>query len=288
MDWLTHMNRAMDYIESHLQDEADYDAIARIACCPQGLFPRIFAVLAGLPLSEYLRRRRLSQAALDLCATDDRVIDIALRYGYDSPDAFTAAFRRQHGASPTEARHGATLKAFPKLTFSLTLKGDVEMNYRIEQKPAFRAIGRSVVTTNAGQQNNLSIPAFWQQCDGDGVLARLRALGAASAVTGAHLLGLCYGAMNDGTFHYMIGVGAAGDAVPEGLEALDVPASTWAVFEAVGPLPQAIQALWQRVMGEFLTGGAYRHAGTPDFELYYPGANDENYRSEVWVPVVRQ
>jgi AraC family transcriptional regulator len=284
MDWLNNMNRAMDHIEAHLEDDVDYDAIARAACCPAWLFQRIFAVLADLPLSEYIRRRRLTRAAFDLSATKMKVIDAAVKYGYESPDAFAAAFKRLHGVTPTAAREAqATLKAYPKLVFSLILKGDTEMNYRIERKPAFRVAGMAGVFSNNGGEQDRTIPEFWQEHDKD--IPKLLAAGG-GGVIGKHLLGVCYGGQSDGTFRYMIGVEA--DAVPEGMETLEIPASTWAVFECVGPMPGAIQALWKRIMNEFLPNSPYSHAGTPDFELYYEGENNENYRSEVWIPVVKK
>ncbi len=127
MDWLERMNRAMDYVEEHLDQEVDYGEIARIACCPPGLFQRVFAVLTDIPLSEYIRRRRLTRAAFDLCTTKEKVIDVAVKYGYDSPDAFAVAFKRLHNITPAAARErGTMLKAYPKLTFSLILKGDTE------------------------------------------------------------------------------------------------------------------------------------------------------------------
>ncbi len=286
MDWLARMNRALDYIEEQLEQEVDYNEIARIACTPPGLFQRMFTMLTDVPLSEYIRRRRLTKAAVELSTSDARVIDVAVKYGYDSPDAFAVAFKRLHGVSPQIARErGITLKAYPKLSFSLILKGVVEMNYRIEQKPAFRVIGVSGIFSNAGDEQSKTIPQFWVEHDKD--IPSLLAIGG-NTVTGSNLLGVCYDAQNDGTFHYMIGIGRDGSAVPAGMDALEIPASTWAVFECVGPMPNAIQAVWERVMGEFLPNSDYQHAGTPDFELYYDGENDENYRSEVWIPVIRK
>ncbi len=159
------------------------------------------------------------------------------------------------------------------------------MNYRIEQKPAFRVVGLAGTFANAKQQQNKTVPEFWQEHDKD--IPALLAL-EGNTVTGAHLLGVCYDGQNDGTFRYMIGIGNDGVATPAGMEELQIPASTWAVFESVGPMPKAIQAVWQRIMGEFLPNSDFQHAGTPDFELYYDGDNDDSYRSEVWVPVVRK
>lgn len=288
MDWLARMNRVMDYIEEQLDGEVDYNEIARIVCTPPGLFQRMFATLIDVPLSEYVRRRRLTRAAIDLSTSDRKVIDIAVKYGYDSADAFTVAFKRQHGITPQAAREpGVTFKAWPKLSFSLILKGVVEMNYRIEQKPAFRIIGKAGTFSNTNDEQTSTIPRFWEDSSKDGSIGRVEAL-ASGSVTGKHLLGVCYAGQNDGSFRYMIGAGNETAAVSAGMEVLDIPASTWAVFECIGPMPKAIQAVWERIMGEFLPNSDYQHAGTPDFELYFDGENDENYRSEVWIPVVKR
>ena len=249
----------------------------------------MFTVIADLPLSEYIRRRRLTQAAIDLCSTPAKVIDIALKYGYESPDAFAVAFRRMHNLSPTAARkRGAALKAYPRLTLSITMKGDVEMNYRIEQRPAFQATGKVMATSNIDNKQLGELPAFWIRCSQDGTLDALYRIGG-GPVTGRELLGICFDCHPDGRFSYMIGVGTDGNQqVPDGMETVDIPASTWAIFDSVGPMPDAIQLVWKRIFEEFMPTSDYRHAGTPDFELYYPGDNDANYRSEVWIPVVRK
>lgn len=134
MDWLERMNRSMNYIEQNLSNEIDAKEVARLACCSEYHFPRMFSSITGFTLSEYIRRRRLSQAAFEL-QNDNfiRIIDLALKYGYDSPDAFSRAFKSLHGVTPTEARRkGVELKAFPRISFQITIKGDVEMEYRIE------------------------------------------------------------------------------------------------------------------------------------------------------------
>lgn len=137
MDMLARLNEALSYIEENLTKPVDYKEAARIACCTEYHFTRMFSFLAGITLSEYIRRRRLTLAALELSHRDIKVIDVALKYGYTSPDSFTRAFQSMHGITPSEARfHGQSLKAFPRMTFQLTIKGGSEMNYRIEDKEA--------------------------------------------------------------------------------------------------------------------------------------------------------
>ena len=152
MDWLTQMNEALDYIESHLTDEIDLDEIGRITACPAGLFQRIFPKIIGIPLSEYIRRRKLTLAAYDLQVSDCKVVDVAMKYGYETADAFTVAFKRMHGINPAAVKeNGVSLKAYPRLTFTLLVKGVTEMNYRIEEKEDIRTVG---VVIKASQENN--------------------------------------------------------------------------------------------------------------------------------------
>ncbi len=139
---LAQLNKALSYIEENLTDRVDYQEAAKIACCSEYHFTRMFSFLAGITLSEYIRRRRLTLAALELSHSDIKIVDAAMKYGYTSPDSFTRAFQNMHGITPSEARiHGQSLKAFPRMTFQLTIKGGSEMNYRIEDKEAFRIVG---------------------------------------------------------------------------------------------------------------------------------------------------
>jgi AraC family transcriptional regulator len=144
MDWLDRMNGAMDYIEAHLMEDISYDQVAKRACCSTYHFQRMFSFIADVPLSEYIRRRRLTLAAFELQMSTVKVIDIAFKYGYESPEAFSRAFKYLHGVMPTSARDkGVALKAYPRMSFHISIKGDVEMNYRIEEKQAFEMFGIS-------------------------------------------------------------------------------------------------------------------------------------------------
>jgi len=142
MDLLARMNSALQYIEENLTNEIDFKEVARLALCSEYHFKRMFSFLAGVTLSEYIRRRRLTLAAFELTDTQARIIDIAVKYGYSSADAFTRAFQSLHGITPSEARNsGQSLKAFPRMTFQLTIRGGNEMNYRIIEKEPFRIVG---------------------------------------------------------------------------------------------------------------------------------------------------
>ena len=284
MDDIARLNRALDYIEDHLAGDIDEGDLARILAFPPGLFQRMFAVLTGISLAEHVRRRRLTLAAFELQCSRERILDLALKYGYESADAFSVAFRRQHGVSPSVARtREVVLKSYPRLHFQMSIQGGTEMEYQMVEKPAFLAVGRTIETSQAHNR----IPAFWQEFNQDGSCDRVMAH-MDSKHTGGAMLGICFDSRPDGSFRYMAGVEAKAPAEDPGLEALEIPASTWLVFESIGPMPGAIQEVWRRIFSEFLPGSLYRHSGTPDMEVYYPGDPEaSDYRCEVWIPVVR-
>ena len=177
MEWLGRLNAAIAYLEEHLEDEVDITRLARIACCSPFHFQRMFSYLAELPLGEYIRRRRMTRAAADLQNNDERIIDIALKYGYDSPTAFNRAFRGVHGIAPSEARKaGAVLKAYMPISFKISIKGEAEMNYRIEKKDAFRIVGTKGHYELNVEENFTQIPAFWQSTVQSGKITRILGL----------------------------------------------------------------------------------------------------------------
>ena len=144
MEWMKRLNQAVSYIEEHLTEEIDYEELAKIACCSTYHFQRMFSYIADVTLSEYIRRRRMSMAAAELSTGKEKIVDIALKYGYDSPTAFNRAFQSVHHTAPSAARkNGIILKSYPPISFQITIKGDAEMNYRIETKESFRIIGPS-------------------------------------------------------------------------------------------------------------------------------------------------
>ena len=173
MEWLDRLNDALNYIEDNLKSEIEYEMAAKIACCSTYHFQRMFSYIAGVPLSEYIRNRRLTMAALDL-QNGDKVIDVALRYGYESPTSFNRAFQKVHGVSPSAAqKEGTALKAFPRISFKITIKGDTEMEYRIVNKEAFRVVGVQIPLSNDIEKNFQEVPKFWQQVAQNGTLSQI-------------------------------------------------------------------------------------------------------------------
>lgn len=174
MEWIDRLNDTINYIEEHLTDEIDYEQLGRIACCSSYHFQRMFAYMAGIPLSEYIRRRRMSLAAVDLQGRDMKILDVAGKYGYSSPTSFNRAFQSVHGVAPSAVKNeGISVKSFPPIAFKITIKGAEEMNYRIETKEAFRIVGVSVPLYKEIEKNFAIIPPKWQEISQNGTLQRL-------------------------------------------------------------------------------------------------------------------
>lgn len=278
MDWVARMNNALDYIEAHLDGEMDYDLIAKAAFCSAYHFPRVFVSVTGLTLSEYIRRRRLTQAAYDLANKKNRVIDVAVKYGYESADAFARAFYRQHKVHPSHACEGGVqFTYYPKISFHLDLKGDAPMNYRMEELDSLRIVGRKfeVDTKHAFD----IVPGIWHREMEGGCLPKLIDMSWEKPKCKLEsLLGVIGSKprISDETFDYFIGVRYE-DAVPEGMEEQTLPASKWAVFPDVSDA-------WKRIYTEWLPGSGYDLADAPIVECHYAPGHDP--ASELWVPVV--
>lgn len=171
MEWIKRLNESIGYIEEHLTGEIDLNQLGRIACCSSWHFQRMFTYMAGIPLSEYIRRRKMSLAAVDLQGKSMKVIDVAGKYGYSSPTAFNRAFQSVHGIAPSALKKdGVSVKSFPPIVFKITVKGVKEMNYRIETKEAFRIVGVSVPLEKDIEKNFAVIPAKWGEAAADGTL----------------------------------------------------------------------------------------------------------------------
>lgn len=285
MEWLQRLNESVNYIEEHLDGTIELEQAAQIACCSTFHYQRMFSYIAGIPLSEYIRRRRMTAAAFDLINNNMRVIDAALKYGYESPTSFNRAFQSVHGVSPSFARNeGVSLRAYPRISFSITIKGDVGMNYRIEKKDAFRTVGVRRIMTLDVEQNFAETPVFWQETNESGTTQKIIGLINQPPLG---LLGICT-SMNNKTFDYYIAAPTDSPAT-EGLEEYIVPACTWAIFECIGPMPSAIQELQKRIITEWLPASGYEYADAPDIEVYPEGdLQSPDYRCEAWLPVVKK
>lgn len=281
MEWIERLNEAIGYIEEHLTDEVDYEQLGQIACCSSYHFQRMFTYMAGIPLSEYIRRRKMSLAAVDLQSKSMKIIDVAGKYGYNSPTAFNRAFQSVHGIAPSAVKNeGISVKSFPPISFKITVKGVEEMNYRIETKEPFRIIGVSVPLEKDIEKNFAVIPAKWGEISADGTLQRLAAM-IDTPPYGVLGVSTC----NDTEpWRYYIAVSSSHAA--EGLEEYTVPGATWAIFSGTGT-NQAIQELERRIVTEWLPTSGYEYGNAPDVEVYL-NPDPENARFEVWIPVVKR
>ena len=288
MEPLKQLNLAMQYIEAHLADEIDFQQVSRLAGCSEYHFRRLFSFLAGMPLSEYIRRRRLSQAALELRHSALKVIDLAVKYGYDSPDSFARAFQALHGLTPTAARRaGAALQAVPPLTFQLTIQGGQLMEYRIVNKDAFYIAGLKRRVALQYEGVNPEIAAMWASLTPEDI----QALKALSSVEPRGMISASVNfsesrAEGSELDQY---IGVATSQPPAGKWAvLSVPASTWGVFTARGRFPETLQNVWGRIYAEWFPLSGYEVSPGP--ELLWNESKDTSlpdYHSEIWIPIVR-
>jgi len=289
VDWLDNMNHVMDYIEEHLTEDINYTQVARIACCSEYHFQRMFPFITGISLSVYIRRRRLTLAAFELQNSDIKVIDVAIKYGYHSTEAFSRAFKSLHGVMPMLARkQGTALKAYPRMAFHISIKGDVEMDYRIEQKEAFEMLGISKEISAVDNGQYKEIPVFWQKCIEDG---KIDTMHKDFNLPDDECVHAALYNFREGVFSYMIGHYAPENTSLSGYTRISVPATTWAIF-STGECTEEdgtekIQNIWKRIYPEWFPNSGYEHADAPEFEMYFNKGNGK-FIEEVWIPVVKK
>ena len=281
MEWIQNMNTAMNYIEEHILEEPDLEKLGKLAGCSAHHFQRIFTYIGGITLTEYIRKRRMSLAAVDLKDENAKVIDVALKYGYDSPTAFNRAFQTVHGVTPSQARaNNISLKAFPPITFHMTVKGGQEMNYRIENREVIRVVGKKIPLKATLEENFKITPEFWAQSAMDGTIEKLAAM-MDTDIYG--LMGVSVCTKKDEWEYYI----AVATTKPAGeFEELIVPKCTWAVFYDEGPVIK-MQELETRIVTEWLPTSGYEYANAPEIELYL-NPDPEQAKYEIWLPIVRK
>lgn len=292
MDWIEGIQRAVDYVESHITGPVDFEAAARQACASSFHFQRVFGLLCGITLGDYIRMRRLSLAGAELASSDIRVIDAALKYGYDSPESFSRAFTRFHGVTPSRARQGgAALRSFSPLSVKLTLDGGSTMDYRIENPGAFQLLCKKKAIPGQTEMTPEIIAPFWRDCMADGTIQALCGHLPAGSLFGDSIVGVSFGRdAADPAYPYAIGACYDGGPVAEaGLTVETIPAHTYVVFPCAGKMPEALQQLYRKICGEFFPNSGYRPCGGPDFEAY-PSADveDPNFACEIWVAVEKK
>lgn len=272
---MNRLNNVMRYVEKHLTDIIDSEDISLIMACSFQEFQRFFIQIAEIPFSEYIRRRKLSSAAYEIQNSDIKIIDAALKYGYESSDAFSVAFKRLHGMSPHSARKtNAKLKYYARLNFSYTIKGVNELTYRIVQRGPFTVAGKR---TTSSQAHDL-----WTVFQNDGTAERLEKLGHRFD------LGICFLYDKDGDTDYMIALEYDGDELPD-FERFTFPPSAWLVVEANGKISEKVHDdTWRRVYNEFMPHSDYMQADLPAIEKYVEWNVAANYGElEIWLPITK-
>lgn len=282
MKWLENLSNAIAYIEENLEEEISYDEAARIACCSTFYFQRIFSYVAGVSLSEYIRRRRMTQAGFELQRTEQKVIDVALKYGYSSPTSFNRAFQSVHGIAPFEAKNiGSKLNAYPAIKFSVKVTGGNAMTYHIEKKEAIRIVGIRTQLSEDMEENLKSIPLFWDKALSTEEFQTICEL---SNQEPKGILGISAYKNPKDIFYYI--ASATNKEIPANMFEYEIPASTWVVFENDGYLKENVQNVFKRFYTEWLPFSGYEYAGLPDIEVY-PIHNEKLTigHSEVWIAI---
>ena len=284
MEWLKKLSAAIDYIENNLEGDISYDEAAGIACCSTFYFQRIFSYVAGIPLSEYIRRRRMTQAAFDLQRTGAKVIDVALKYGYTSPTSFNRAFQSIHNITPAAARRtGNTLNAYPAIRFSVQVTGGTLMSYHIAQKHLMRIVGVRIPLVEDMEENYRMIPKFWKSVLNSELFSEVCSL---SNQSPKGILGISVYENPRNIFYYI--AAATDKPVPSGMFEFEIPSATWAVFENKGYFKENVQSVFRRFYTEWLPFSGYEYAGRPDVEVY-PICQETpvSGHSEVWIAIKR-
>lgn len=285
MYWIESMSEAIKYIEDNLEDDLKIEDIATKTLISPFYFQKAFRLLCGFTVGEYIRNRRLAAAGNDLLTTDEKIINIAMKYGYDSPDSFTKAFTRFHGSTPTAVRkNGQTIKTFAPLKLKFLLEGGYIMDYKIVEKEAFKVIGASKMFN--GETSYKNIPAFWTQHyqSGNG-----------KYICGMY--GVCIEANETGQeFEYLIADDYNAEKnLPSDFKVFEIPNHTWAIFPCVGPMPKALQDVNTKIFSEWLPNctdyeiaGGYNIEYYTDIKNYEKGNQDEKYYSEIWIPIKKK
>lgn len=285
MEWLKNLSKAIEYIEMNLAGELSYEEAAKIACCSTYYFQRMFSYVTGIPLSEYIRRRRMTQAAFELQTTDSKVLDVALKYGYTSPTSFNRAFQSVHGISPISAKaQGSVLNAYPPIRFSVKITGGNVMPYRVEEKEAMRIVGIRIPLTLDMEENQKNVPPFWEKTLKSSKFPEICNLSDRSP---QGVLGITACQSHDEIYYYI--AAATDKPVPKDMYEYKIPAATWVVFESDGYFKESIQSIFRRFLTEWLPFSGYTYAELPDIEVY--PISEEKPRaghSEVWIAVKKE
>lgn len=283
---LNELNHVIDYIEEHLTDDLSLEIISEYAGVSDYHFRQIFFYLSGLTLSEYVKNRKLSEASMDLLH-GEKVTDVALKYGYQSMDGFTRAFKKWSGFLPSDVIKKGISKSFPKLSFVITVKGGINMEFRIEDKPAFNLVGVSNRVPIQFEGVNNEIVKLAQSIT-DEQKIEMHSL---QNIEPYEIVNASYEAdanflKEEGDLTHLIGVLTTESQVSDLLEVVPVEAYIWAVFPNQGPFPSTLQDTMAKIYSEWLTSSDYEVINAPSFSFTKMDKNKINFAySEVWIPV---
>ena len=279
MNIIKSFNNTIDYLETVLDDEINEKKVTQLSGYSYSMFSRLFSILTETTLSEYLRSRRLTEAAVILRDTDEKIIDVAFKFGYESSDSFGTAFKNFHGFTPSEVRNGKPFKLVSRVQLALSVRGGRSMNITIQKKKAFTVAG-----VNEQNINSSLCPSVWGKLYEKYSHDELASLGSGQS------LGVCHDVENLSTINYMAGyIGKDVDkARSMGLDVLEVEKAEYAVIELTGSVPDCIHNGWKYAMEVFFPEHGYVHSGKPDIEYYYEGDMDsKDYKMELWVPITK-
>ena len=282
---LANLNQAMDYIEEHLTEEVSFDELAKKTGISVYHFKRTFSFIAGMSLAEYIKKRRLAEANLALLA-GEKVTDVAFKYGYQSIEGFSRAFRDWSGQAPSEVMKTQIQKTFPKFSFYIDIKGGQSMDVKLIEKPAFQIVGVSQKVPLQYQGENQAIMELAQR-----ITPQQRAeMHTFDDIYPHQVVNASFDfqegrTTEGGEMTHMIGFATLQENIYEDLEQLSVPAHTWAVFPNEGPFPQTLQETWARIFSEWLPSSGYQVVAAPEISFtQYQGPAEAKY-SEIWLAV---
>ena len=279
MNIIKSFNNTIDYLETVLDDEIDEKKVTQLSGYSYSMFSRLFSILTETTLSEYLRSRRLTEAAVILRNTDEKIIDVAFKFGYESSDSFGTAFKNFHGFTPSEVRNGKPFKLVSRVQLALSVRGGRSMNITIQKKQAFTVAG-----VNEQIINSSLCPSVWNKLYKKYSHDELASLGSDQS------MGVCHDVENSITINYMAGyiVNDVDKATSMGLDVLEVEEAEYAVVELVGSVPECIHNGWKYAMEVFFPEHGYIHSEKPDFEYYYEGdMHSKDYKMELWIPITK-
>ncbi len=286
MDCIQSIQKAIEYMEEHVLEPINYEDVARHVYMSNYHFHRIFSMIVGMTANEYIRNRKLSMSGQEIIMSDIKVIDIAMKYGYESPESFTKAFSRFHGVTPNVAkRAGIELKSFNRLVIKIKLEGGTVMDYKIVEREKFKLLAKIESFRNVciPEEGNTEIHEFWKTCEDNGVFNEL-----SKCTTNQDIYGVCAPISKESThFNYGIAMEYSGGNIPEGFRIWDVNPTLWAVFKCIGKDYDCIGETWNRIFNEFLPSSDYNMLDDTDFELYSEENNSDCF-CEIWIPVEKK